>query len=744
MVRLFFLFILNVFFVFSALAQKENNIWYFGEKAGLDFNGVNPLGLIDGELNTLEGCASVSDFMGNLLFYTDGVKIWNRLHAVMPNGDSLMGNYNSTQSAFIVKKPKADSVYYVFTTDQYGKMYGLRYSEVDMTLNGGLGAVTMNKNIPIHTPVCEKVTAIKHDNGNDYWIVSHHFGNNTFYCYLLNSTGINLNPVVSNVGSAIIDSINTKGYLKGSLDGKRIAAANANIGLEVFNFDNATGLISPTVIINKFLTEENVYGLEFSPNSRFLYVSYNLSPGRIVQLDLLAGSMNEIKNSSILLDSLGNGGALQLGPDKKIYCSKLNAAYVGVIKYPNEQGVSCGYVENEVFLEGRVSRFGLPPLLPYENFFLVNNTCLGDITKFSLNSLYSVDSVKWNFGDPASGILNFSTMENPFHKYNSLGSYEVYLDIYKKGIKETLMQVIHIYPYPPLFIGNDTLLCPGDVIILDATTPNGLYYWHNYGFNTPTLNVTTEGLYGVDIEVNGCRKSDLILIKYIYQPFDLGENVLFCYNEPLLLDVNAQGASHTWQDGNRNPSYLVTEKGKYWVTVKLDGCVNSDTIFIDYNSIPTKNFSNDTTICEGEEILLKIKQDNFNFLWQDNSTAGSFLLSEAGYYSVEISDDDCYYSYEINVEVEQCELEMPNVFTPNNDGINDRFVPFEILLKTKGELFIFNRFGLKVFETENLVSGWGGMCNGRPCNEGTYFWVVKFQTQTYGELTTKGFVTLLK
>src|SRR6185436_12341018 len=101
--------------VFAAHAQKENNIWCFGNRAGLDFNSGSPVVFTGAAISTMEGCSSVADSSGNLLFYTDGRTVWNKNHVAMPNGTSLNGGSSSTQSAIIVKMPGNANIYYIFT-----------------------------------------------------------------------------------------------------------------------------------------------------------------------------------------------------------------------------------------------------------------------------------------------------------------------------------------------------------------------------------------------------------------------------------------------------------------------------------------------------------------------------------------------------------------------------------------------------------------------------------------------------
>jgi hypothetical protein len=226
------LFINIILFAFSVemLAQsfnfsKAGNTWYFGQGAGLDFNSGSPVPLTDGQLNTFEGCASISDINGDILFYTDGSIVYNKNHTVMPNGSGLWGHNSSSQSAIIVKKPGSSNIYYIFTVDGYtGWDQGLNYSEVDMSLDGGLGDITLNKNISLIQYASEKVTAVRHDNGSDFWIVSRADYSSEFQSFLLSSNGVDNTPIISN---SLSYQGATSGYLRASQDGSRIAVCYA-------------------------------------------------------------------------------------------------------------------------------------------------------------------------------------------------------------------------------------------------------------------------------------------------------------------------------------------------------------------------------------------------------------------------------------------------------------------------------------------------------------------------------------
>lgn len=127
--------------------SKHGNIWYFDNYAGIDFNVSPPKALTNSTLSTLEGCATICDNNGNLLFYTDGISIYTKNHALMNNGSGLKGDPSSTQSGIIVPNPTKTNIYYIFSTSDKPSE-GLYYSVVDISLNGGLGSVT-TKNSPL-------------------------------------------------------------------------------------------------------------------------------------------------------------------------------------------------------------------------------------------------------------------------------------------------------------------------------------------------------------------------------------------------------------------------------------------------------------------------------------------------------------------------------------------------------------------------------------------------------------------
>ncbi|MCP4709039.1 MAG: lactonase family protein, partial [Planctomycetes bacterium] len=208
----------------------------------------------------------------------------------------------------------------------------------------------------VTSPVTERVTAAKHANGIDYWVITHEETSNIYHSFLVDAGGVNLAPVTT-----VIDTIlGSVGYLKTSPDGSKMAVVSAFENLAVvFDFDNATGIMSNPIRFN--ITTP--YGVEFSPDNSKLYVATSLSFHVIYQWDLNAGTPVDIIASQFVVSSQVNQyGALQLGPDGKMYCSRVGTSYLAVINDPNALGAACNYVHDGFFLGafGQSAHVGLP------------------------------------------------------------------------------------------------------------------------------------------------------------------------------------------------------------------------------------------------------------------------------------------------------------------------------------------------------------------------------------------------
>ncbi|MBD0830902.1 T9SS type B sorting domain-containing protein [Aestuariibaculum sediminum] len=446
--------------------QGEGNIWYFGNQAGVDFNDGRPVALFDSRLVTGEGCATICSQNGAVLFYTDGRTVWNKNHKIMLNGTGLHGHESSANSAIIIPKPGFPNEYYIFTTDAIeSDRYGLEYSEVDMTLDNGLGAVTENKNIPLAKTAFEGLSALINVNANQVWVVTKAYNSNKVLAFNVSTDGVNASPVVSNLSGA--NNYTGSYCIKFSPNGEKMAISGVASGTFLCDFDIYTGTVSNTVMLDL-----ESYGVEFSPDSNLLYVTYKnfLWFGDIYQYDITEQNITAINESKTLVfdNSLNQYEtqltALQLAPDRKIYAANVDTEYLSVIHNPNVKGIGCNFERVGFSLEGKRSEAGLPQYIhAIDNtiFISYSGGCFGTDTNFYLKG--SVDAITWDFGDANSGDENTSAELNPTHVFSGSGIYEVKALATIDSKQVELILSVEIYQPPNVTSNVELVQCDKDL-----------------------------------------------------------------------------------------------------------------------------------------------------------------------------------------------------------------------------------------------------------------------------------------
>ena len=453
--------LLLLFIGLQTFSQKQANIWYFGQGAGVDFNFSPPRALTDGQLYTLEGCSTFSNSDGELLFYSDGTTVYDKNHNIMNYtngnpGNNLLGNSSAAQSGMIIPKPLNNDIYYLFTVTDNNSATGFNVYTIDMSLNGGNGQLIDEDGDGVFFSQLqagawsEKVAAVKGQECNTFWVVTVH--NNQFFSYKVDENGVNETPVISNVSSFI----DNRGYLKISPDGTKLVVANQSASNAIlYDFKNLTGEVAnDETFLAEGFNDNDPYGIEFSVDSKKLYIStvqgfrYTLEEPavtyKLFQYDLTA---TNIPGSQILIHEQtpsdadypegGFRGALQLAPNGKIYATiplayedpTSYATHLDVIENPTADGVDVIFTKDALFLDGRTSTQGLPPfisslLLPIDisdnSGTTINNQdlkyCIGDNVSFSVTdpdviSGGSTPEFNWSFNDGTT-TTTISTSES--------------------------------------------------------------------------------------------------------------------------------------------------------------------------------------------------------------------------------------------------------------------------------------------------------------------------------------------
>lgn len=792
--------------VLSVSAQKTAYTWYFGKYAGIDFNQTPPQKLTNSAMRTVEGTACVSDAQtGAILFYTNGDSIWNRNHELMPNGYGLGGHFSTTQSAVAVPDPGNANRYYVFTVYAQANLYapfccgsaGLNYNIVDMTADGGLGDVIV-KNQLLLTPTTEKLCAVQHCNGQDYWIVTHEWGSNKFYAFPLTPAGIGT-PVISSEGSVHQDAGSgngweTIGYMRISPNGKMLAVAISQQikRVELFPFDNSSGIVGDSLFSDPAFANNcgtsGPYGVCFSPDNSKLYVSYNV-PGvggscsdisAVYQYHLGAGSGAAIlaSRTAVQTSSQVQYGALQIGPDQRIYVAKSSQPQLDIIQNPNALGAACGYTVNGInlntFSGPYQSQLGLPNfcetlLNPPLRCYLYFEGCLGLDSILFLDTLLTPPyTFSWNFGDPGSGPLNFSTLQNPTHNYPAIGLYSVTLTITKECQVINITKTINTLGSFAVDAGPDTTICLGNAYTI-PTTGGGNFVW------TPATGLScsdcqnpvasplapTTYIVNVSTATPGCVDADTVVIDVIEKTeLQVTQSTAVCPGA--VVNLQASGAqSYFWYPAVglsatniANPSATVTSAITYTVIGTYANCTpDTQTVSLLLFTPPVVDAGEDETIYESESVTLTAISTANTYSWQPeaslddpNSSKPVASPTATTTYTITVTDlNGCTASDTIVVYVipDDAYIYVPNAFSPNGDGINDKLEYFAKNIQSI-DFKIYNRWGQLLYQSNVPGDFWNGTYKRLPQDIGVYVYVVQAVSKGGKSISLSGNFTLLR
>ncbi len=688
-----------------------HNIWYFGQQAGLNFNpssGQIPTVLNDHAMIADEGCASICDSDGNILFYTNGRKIYNKSHVVMDNGDGLLGHNSSFQAAQIVPMPNSDSIYYVFTSDAYENDFqnGYRYHIVDMSLNNGLGRV-ITKNVLLSAPSTERLIAARHANGIDVWVITNDLESNVFRAWQVSCTGISPTPVVSTVG----ELLNTHDYaglgaMKVSPDGKQLCQTHfpetdgliTNNFFQVFDFDNNTGRLTNPRKIS--MPNTYYYACEFSPDSRFLYVS-KIFETTIDQYEAYHPDAASIAASKVSIPAMQGIWGMQIGPDKKIYATR-STQFLSVIEEPNVKGIGANFVGDKINLLGRYASLNLPAAINdqysvIDGFtFSVVDAC-NAIVQFNGSTSISGPVIwEWDFGDGTT-----SSLQNPSHTFPEANLlYTVTLKIRSPGACG--------------FVERSEKVSPGGVI--------------------------------ADARFTATTVCDSGYVRFT--------------NESIYFPANAVQFLWTFGDNTSSndfaPLHVYPSSGIYTVKLKLitqNGCLDdslSTTIFLEQMDIQA---TPDQTIDMGQSIQLDVTGGGDFFSWDppvylNNSNIKNPVakpIDDIVYVVTATNASGCVDTDTVRIKVIPIEgVFVPTAFTPNGDGKNDVLKPLMGPQYTLLDFSVYNRWGQLVFTTKQIGAGWDGKIGGAVQMTNAFVWKVSVKDRQGNVTERSGTTTLIR
>jgi len=646
-------------------------------------------------LSSVEGCATMADANGQLLFYSNGVTINNRQHKPMKNGTGLLGDLSSTDNVVIVPLPGSSTIYYVFTVgSQRQTEKGFRYTVVDMNGDLGLGEV-IQKNILIETESFEKLAAVHHCNKRDVWVTIRKWDTNEYHTYQVNAAGVNSTPVVSH-GNIL--PLNPIGTLKFSANGKKLVAVYAyeSNEIELMDFDNTTGVLSNAIDFKPEsgpatpdVSDAKAYGAEFSPGGNLLYISANHSdtgPSTLYQFNITSGNAATILASKQVIAQVYPWvtGGLQLAPDQQIYMAMGKDTSISVIENPDVYGPGCNFRYNKIYLNEKnnaLVQYGLPNFIqsyfdPRSFYdFSRSGNCTDLQVKFTLNKTLGIDSVKWDFGDGQK-----STQLSPVNNYAAPGFYTVNLDVYKNDCSGSLFETISHQIWiaaSNTFLGKDTSSC-----------------------------------------------------------------------EPLGLQIGVTdipGIDYLWNTGSNDSKIITTDFGLYWLELAQNGCSIRDSISFTAKPKPVVNLGPDTTVCKTKPVVIKAGTGGYDsYLWSTGETTASILIKEVGKYYVTVTKDQCQASDTVLVGPGDCGVFIPSAFTPNNDNLNEAFGVVDHVALQYYSMQIYSKWGQLVFSSNDVTKKWDGTFKGKKMPMGSYLWMLNYTNTRGRKFYEQGMVQLIR
>ena len=696
-----FLLLISCCFIYqSSRAQGENMNWHYGRNVSLNF-GQMPLTLANSQVNVLEGCSSVSDANGNLLFYTSGFKIWDKNGIEMPNATGLLGNGpfltgqptpsgSGYKSVHIIRHPGNHQQYFVVSGDPYElTVRKLYYHVVDMSLNNGLGDVIPGqKNIEIMTGVSENLSVLSGADCSTYWLVApKEEQSNQYYTFKIDAAGFHNTPVINT-----LPVVNIAGFNKELFQTKNqhTVVGISNTQLFSLDFDGVNGTLSNFNTIATALSTGTYYNASpgISKDKTKFYFG-NSMVSNLYQVDLnLLPNLTAVLNSKVevIPPHLGPGSLiiyLRTAPiDDKIYLIQrigINNNNIASLSNASQPGAQVVYTPNAL------------PLFPGN---IINN-----------------------------GV------------YFSLGT-----------------DVVINPPSDSLFnSASDTVLCDQTSYLLNCTNTNASQYEWSTGATTAAITVTQSGTYWVKSS-NACEIAfDTFRVDFINAKVTLPADTNLCTGKSLVIGpVSGNADSYLWNTGATTPTLTITEPGTYYLEVTQQGCKATDTIHVEALNAYVDILQKDTLICNNMPITIKaVSNLESTFSWNDGTTGPMLTPSASGQYIVTAVNRCGSFTDKVTIEVIDCDcsVKVPDAFSPNGDGLNDVLAPV-VAAGCNAQSFnfrVYNRFGQLVFTGIRPGQGWDGYFKGRPAETGVYMYYLDYKDIYSGNrIQLKGDVTLIR
>lgn len=708
--RIRLLIFIAIIYSFSAMplfAQFEMKNWYFGSNIyGIQYNYGSPSYSIISNQNAsfgFEGATTVNNpGTGNLMFYTDGITVYDANHTAMPGGTGLLGQASTAQSGFVCPVPGQCNKYYVFSnsciydSSPSGVLTGsLHYSVVDMSLPGNgtvgspLGAMVPGQvNQLITTGISEGATLVKKNGSQNYWLITSRPAQNTLVVYEVGPTGVTFHASVP-IGATYTRCI----CIQASPDRSKVAISShiAAEPMYLFDFNATTGLLSSPFLVpgTNFPSASwsSIYDIEFSEDgSKMYFTKYRMNHisgpgGRFYQYDLNSPATPAFMLHQLSTDPFYSARGLKRGPDGKILFTYVNPVtggpnLIGAINTPNNAGAACGFQLN--FLSYPTTNPGnvhkLPQFLP-GNSAPVSNAQLQIQSSCNQDSIITIDLTSIsNDSNGDSLIFSGISSSNGFLVNISGSNLSITLPYGFSGVETINYTVCDDQCFqlcssgeivlnittttgggqgPSL--GPDTGYCQGSSVQLNSNLPSGVNCLWNTGANANSIVVNGPGVYWAEV-TNACGtyRDSIFVLAFPSPTVQLPADTTSCNNAIFPFTLAANGyASVIWSTGANTPTIAVNTSGTYSVVVSNSfGCTATDNFVITQLPSPIIDLGQDQVICQGSSVSLNVSTSpGENILWSTGSTANGIIVANTSVIWATIDNGSCVSSDTVSITI---------------------------------------------------------------------------------------------
>jgi gliding motility-associated-like protein len=334
-----------------------------------------------------------------------------------------------------------------------------------------------------------------------------------------------------------------------------------------------------------------------------------------------------------------------------------------------------------------------------------------------------------------------------------------------------LSKKVHVIPstYKPDITGDSSICVGGTLNLMTTSVPGSTYYWtgpNNYASSNQNISISNvgignAGIYSLKITASGCSSlpsSKIIAVfSSSFKPSISGDTSVCIGGAIDLETVPTPATIYQWTGPNgftsssqnvNIPKADYDHSGMYTLTEYQNNCLSlSAERNVNVIPGPIVDLGNDTSICQANIIFLNASNVGCTYNWSTGENSQIIKVFEPGTYSVTVSNGSCSSFDEILIDICATDLWFPNVFTPNNDGLNERFRPIYKGLIMSYQIAIFNRWGQQIYESSDASLGWNGTYNDSKCPTGTYYYIVEYSTSSVNSIDQKvkrGAVTLLR